>query len=250
MSKKTLQDLIQEQIDKDFRSLVESMSHDEARSVLGLEPDHSEDELKTAFRAASKRHHPDLGGSPEAMKHVNAAYEKLKGAGGHFHADQGGDPIFNKLRHPDSDVRANAIQHPNVQHHHIDHALNDNDYWVRLKAVSHPNAQPHHIDKALDDKDSMVANAAMEHPNATHDNISKGLRHEDESVREDAIRHPNSHEGHIDQALNDDSSFVRFAAMEHPKVHIGHIEKGLHDEDEDVRKLAIDHLRRRGAFKA
>lgn len=41
------------------------------------------DELKKAYRAAAKKAHPDLGGSDEAMKQVNAAYdeavERLKG---------------------------------------------------------------------------------------------------------------------------------------------------------------------------
>jgi curved DNA-binding protein CbpA len=75
----TIQRLIIEELNRQFIQLVESMSDIEARDHLELQPGHSEDDLKAAYREASKKHHPDVGGSPEKMKHINAAYEKLKG---------------------------------------------------------------------------------------------------------------------------------------------------------------------------
>ena len=34
------------------------------------------DELKKAYKAAAMKHHPDVGGSTEAMQEINAAYER------------------------------------------------------------------------------------------------------------------------------------------------------------------------------
>lgn len=54
------------------------MSYREALTVLGLSDRPSDDEIKAAYRAASRKHHPDAGGSEEDMKRVNAAYEIVK----------------------------------------------------------------------------------------------------------------------------------------------------------------------------
>ncbi len=45
--------------------------------VLSVSPKANPQEIKVAFRAASKKSHPDLGGSEEAQKKVNIAYEVL-----------------------------------------------------------------------------------------------------------------------------------------------------------------------------
>lgn len=56
------------------------MSIDEALKQLGLDAKKPYDEttVKKAYRDASKRAHPDLGGSKEEMQKVNEAYEMLK----------------------------------------------------------------------------------------------------------------------------------------------------------------------------
>jgi DnaJ-like protein len=51
------------------------------RSLLGLGPVFTEAELKTAYRAAVRQHHPDAGGSEVTMKEINAAYERLSKGG-------------------------------------------------------------------------------------------------------------------------------------------------------------------------
>ncbi len=55
------------------------MALDEAISILDLDPEALGDPaaLKTAYRGASRKHHPDFGGSTLAMQKVNEAYELL-----------------------------------------------------------------------------------------------------------------------------------------------------------------------------
>jgi hypothetical protein len=48
------------------------------RTVLGVRPDASPDEIRDAYHAKSKKHHPDLGGDEWAFRMVARAYEVLK----------------------------------------------------------------------------------------------------------------------------------------------------------------------------
>lgn len=44
---------------------------------LGIAPDASNEEIRSAFRKKAKQHHPDRGGSAEKMAKTNIAYETL-----------------------------------------------------------------------------------------------------------------------------------------------------------------------------
>jgi hypothetical protein len=46
-------------------------------SILGINADASEDEIRRAYRAKARQLHPDLGGSPDEMKLINEAYDLL-----------------------------------------------------------------------------------------------------------------------------------------------------------------------------
>ena len=48
------------------------------RTVLGVGPDASLDEIRNAYREKSKKHHPDVGGDEWAFRMVSRAYEVLK----------------------------------------------------------------------------------------------------------------------------------------------------------------------------
>jgi len=48
-----------------------------ALDVLGLDANASLTEIKQAHRKLVKQHHPDLGGSAEAFRRVNEAYQRL-----------------------------------------------------------------------------------------------------------------------------------------------------------------------------
>jgi curved DNA-binding protein CbpA len=45
--------------------------------VLGLEPGATAEAIKRAHRRLVKLHHPDMGGSAEAFRRVNEAYQQL-----------------------------------------------------------------------------------------------------------------------------------------------------------------------------
>jgi hypothetical protein len=49
----------------------------QALSVLGLQPGASQQAIKQAFRKLVKEHHPDLGGSADAFRRINDAYQLL-----------------------------------------------------------------------------------------------------------------------------------------------------------------------------
>ena len=54
------------------------MTKDEAMRVLEItDYDYTDVDLKKALRKASKKHHPDLGGSAQMMMLVNEAYAFL-----------------------------------------------------------------------------------------------------------------------------------------------------------------------------
>ena len=55
---------------------------DDPYKVLGLSPDATDEQIKSAYRRLAKKYHPDLNpGDPEAakkMQQINAAYEQIK----------------------------------------------------------------------------------------------------------------------------------------------------------------------------
>ncbi|MBM3621823.1 MAG: molecular chaperone DnaJ [Alphaproteobacteria bacterium] len=57
----------------------DAMSREEARAVLGVTPDASEEEIKAAHRRLMRKVHPDQGGSDELASRVNRARAILLG---------------------------------------------------------------------------------------------------------------------------------------------------------------------------
>ena len=47
------------------------------RSILGVDKNASEDEIKKAYRKLAQQHHPDKGGDEEKFKEIKEAYEKI-----------------------------------------------------------------------------------------------------------------------------------------------------------------------------
>lgn len=54
------------------------MKINEAQIILGVAPSATDDEIKTAFRRAAMRAHPDRGGSIAEFQKVNKAFEILR----------------------------------------------------------------------------------------------------------------------------------------------------------------------------
>ena len=65
-----------------FSQYLIEMTIRDAMSVLDINTGFDSDALKTAFRRASSKNHPDKGGSTEAMQKVNQAYAMLKDSAG------------------------------------------------------------------------------------------------------------------------------------------------------------------------
>ena len=68
-----------EQRERDRRRARPNSSCESAWDVLGVRMGASKAEVRAAWVAACKRHHPDSGGDAETMKRVNAAWNSLKG---------------------------------------------------------------------------------------------------------------------------------------------------------------------------
>lgn len=61
-----------------FKDFVIEMSQADATNLLGLGSSFSSAELKSAYKKAAIKNHPDKGGSEEMMKKVNDAHDTLK----------------------------------------------------------------------------------------------------------------------------------------------------------------------------
>jgi hypothetical protein len=245
MNKRALQDAILDAMNQEFTALIESMSHDEALSTLGLKDDHSEEDLKAAYRDASKKHHPDVGGSLDGMKRVNAAYEKLK--------DGTSKPQTRTNRKP-----VPKSPHPND---HLWDMIHHENPKVRVKAALHPDLQSHHIHAILNsghdapyhDEDLLASSHAalnvLKHPKIDTEHLDNAMKHWDSEVAQQVLEHPKAGVDHVDAGMDHWASDVRLAALKHPKVKLRHIEKALGDDEGEVRSAAIQHLRKRGAFE-
>lgn len=58
-------------------------------AILGVHPDASLAEVRTAYRQAARLHHPDRGGTHARMKAINEAYEVLRDPGLRADFDEG-----------------------------------------------------------------------------------------------------------------------------------------------------------------
>ena len=85
MARKMVADLLGGKLDpRQLAGLLQGMAGglpcaggDSPYRVLGLDPAAEDEVVKVAYRTLSRKHHPDRGGSPERMAHINRAYEAI-----------------------------------------------------------------------------------------------------------------------------------------------------------------------------
>ncbi len=53
------------------------LQRQQALAVLGLPPHATPQQIKHRYRTLAKKYHPDLGGDPQQMQRLSAAYELL-----------------------------------------------------------------------------------------------------------------------------------------------------------------------------
>jgi len=53
------------------------LQRQQALAVLGLPPNATPQQIKRRYRALAKKYHPDMGGDPQQMQRLVAAYELL-----------------------------------------------------------------------------------------------------------------------------------------------------------------------------
>lgn len=92
---------------------------------LGLKPDASDDDVKSAYRSRSKAVHPDKpGGSHEAQSKVNRAYEILSNPESRERFDRGESPdersIADEARAALINIFMSVVQDPTVSLDHTD----------------------------------------------------------------------------------------------------------------------------------
>jgi DnaJ-class molecular chaperone len=68
--------------------------------VLGVSPDATPEEIRSAYIKLSKKHHPDVGGNEEKFKEINSAYNSIKNSqtGGESYNGQVGPEFENMIR--------------------------------------------------------------------------------------------------------------------------------------------------------
>lgn len=59
-----------------------TLKDESPRSILGISLSATWVEIKRAYRALARQHHPDFGGDPAAFRRVQAAFEILEHAKG------------------------------------------------------------------------------------------------------------------------------------------------------------------------
>ncbi len=98
-----------------FDKFLIEMSIQDAMDTLGVENGFDAAALKTAFRRASSKNHPDKGGSTAAMQKVNQAYDMLKSNVGHVGREAEMNERFKVWRELAAVVRKDLVKNMDVK---------------------------------------------------------------------------------------------------------------------------------------
>jgi hypothetical protein len=103
------------------------MTIKDACKILSISGDVNPAIIKKAYREASKKYHPDSGGSTEMMQAVNAAYDLIKDLTGNIHIE-GSDKDYGK----ELNAAINLIKNLNL-------SIEICGSWVWVSGMTYPH---------------------------------------------------------------------------------------------------------------
>ena len=106
------------------------MTQIEALTLLGVEFDADEREIRTAWRQLAKTHHPDRGGSAQFFIMLMEAYQLLMGSGGHT-PNPGIQKLTGWVSHSHRRVREPVSAWYWDEQHWLEQEFGHLGYWTR-----------------------------------------------------------------------------------------------------------------------
>jgi len=175
--------------------------------------------------------------------------------------------IDKALKDEDWGVRTAALQSDHLQSHHIDEILSNKLNSVSnssnaMSVLHHPNVQPHHLDMALNHDDWRVRREVFSYYKTpvTPDHITKGLDDTRPEVRAAAAGHSAATDAHLDKALDDGNEHVVHAATSNPNLKPHHLDKAVMSSygsgldhlsnNNNLQPHHIDHILQHGSYDA
>jgi curved DNA-binding protein len=99
-------------------------------SILGIDKNASDNEIKSAYRKLAKEHHPDRGGDGEKFAKINAAYDSIKDANARSAYQQEQD--FSRYQQQGNPFRANPFEFEDFFSQHFNRTPRNQDVNITI----------------------------------------------------------------------------------------------------------------------
>jgi hypothetical protein len=113
------------------------MKEDQAREILNVSPDASEEVVKQRYQKLSKKNHPDKGGSAELFKLINEAYETLTSEVNKTSVDEREEDVEQLFNTYDPD-KISEIQVNKIVQNSISKLVTKNRLLKKTPGITHP----------------------------------------------------------------------------------------------------------------
>lgn len=143
---------------------------DNLYEVLGVEPGASKDQIKAAYRAAARKHHPDAGGSAEHFMAVTRSYDVLMNDELRATYDADGTVDDGDVRKQRDRVMGILSECLDVVIEQIDGNVSENDVVRMMKRIISTGVE--NLDKQIKNFEKQVASLSE---------INRRIKREEES---------------------------------------------------------------------